>query len=179
MVPGLIPNLAIGALEHLASGKDEEFPVAISQWRMAAQLLAEARGAVISKSERVRPLWLTLRNEKTEPVPLAWVTYRVHLKNGLDEDSFVIKADLSFQNIPANGEARVGLLDLDAWNFVKAEVMAVSLERQAQNPPEGAEPETSLTHQVSPQDLWVVVYCPTGVSFSRPHTLNLKEIGLA
>ncbi len=177
MVPGLIPNLAIGALEHLASGKDEEFPVAINQWRMAAQLLAEARGAVISKSERVRPLWLTLRNEKTEPVPLAWVTYRIHLKNGLDVDSFVIKADLSFQNIPANGEARVGLLDLDAWNFVKAEVMAVSLERQAQNPPEGAEPETSLTHQVSPQDLWVVVYCPTGVSFSRPAqvTFNLPD----
>src|SRR5262245_34825345 len=52
MVPGLIPNFAIGDLEHLATRKDEEFPVATDQWQLAAQLLAQARGAVISRSER-------------------------------------------------------------------------------------------------------------------------------
>jgi hypothetical protein len=168
MIPGVIPHLTIGVEEHLQSGKDDEFPVALNQWQMVANLLKDARGAVIAKPERVRPLWLTLRNETNQTLPLAWVYYRICLKTGLDDDTVIIKADVPMENIPANSESRVGLLDIDAWNFVKAEVIAVSPDRLLENPADDAKPEVSLTHQVVPRDLWVVVYCPTGATFTRP-----------
>ena len=112
------------------------------------------RGAVIVKPERVRPVWLTLQNETDQAIPLAWVSYRIRLHTGLDDDTVIIKADVPIENIPANGKSRVGLLDLDAWNFVKVEVVAVSLDRLPENPPDDTKPEVSLTHQVAPRDLW-------------------------
>jgi hypothetical protein len=41
MIPGLLPCLAIGAEEHLESGWDDEFPVAINQRQTVANLLFE------------------------------------------------------------------------------------------------------------------------------------------
>ena len=62
MPPGMIPGFEIGAEEHLGSGRDE-FPIAVNQWQMVSNFLREARGAVIARPERVRLLWLMLRNE--------------------------------------------------------------------------------------------------------------------
>ena len=55
MIPGVKPRLEIGADEDLTQDKEKEFPVAISQWKMVAGLLLEARGAVVAKPERMRP----------------------------------------------------------------------------------------------------------------------------
>jgi len=61
------PRLEIGADEDLTQDKEKEFPVAISQWKMVAGLLLEARGAVVAKPERVRPLWLVFATRQNSP----------------------------------------------------------------------------------------------------------------
>ena len=94
--------------------------------------------------------------------------YRIGLKTGLSLSHYVIKADVPFENIPAGGESRLALLDLDAWDVVEAEVTAVSAEHLSEMPPEGSKPEAVLTRQVGPRDLRVVVYCPTGAGFTQP-----------
>lgn len=173
MVPGVRPRLKSGSEVELTAdqGRDDDFPIAINQGKLVADLLRDARdarGAVIARPERVHPLWLVVRNETDQTIPLVWVSYRIALKTGLTSDSYIVKADLPFESLPARAESRVALLDLDAWDLVEAEVTAVSSDRLKDQPAEGTVPEATLTHRIGPRDLLAVVYCPTGASFTHP-----------
>lgn len=167
-MPGVEARFEVGAEEHLVEDRVGNFPVAITQWLGVAGLLRDARGVVAEKPEVVRPLWLVLRNTTGEAIPVAWVSYRLTLRTGMSTDSYSITANLLFEGLPAGGESRIALLDLDAWDFVKAEVTDVTETPPTEFPPADAQPVAALTHELGPRDLRVVVYCPTGASFSHP-----------
>ncbi len=168
MIPGVTPRLEIGPDEDLNVGREDEFPIAINQWRIAAEQLLKARGAVVAKPERATPLWLVLHNKANRQLPVAWVYYRLTLKTGLSDDSYVISGDLTLEDIPAGGQRRIALLDLDTWYSLRAEVTAVSATPLKEYPREGTEPEVALAYVVGTRDLRVVVYCPTAVAFTVP-----------
>lgn len=168
VIAGVDVWFEVGADEHLVENRAGDFPLALDQWLDVAGLLREARGVVLQKPDIVRPLWLVLRNATGKAIPVVWVCYRITLKTGMSGDSLVITANLPFETLPAGGESRVGMLDLDAWDFVKAEVTAVTWNPPAEFPAADAKPEAVLIYEPGPRDLRVVVYCPTGASFSHP-----------
>jgi hypothetical protein len=168
VIVGVEARFEVGAEEQLADDPGREFPVALDQWLRIAEMLREARGVVLQKPEVVRPLWLILSNVTGATIPFGWVSYRITLQTGLSTSSYSVSGNLPLEALPAGGEMKVGMLDLDAWDSVKAEVTAVTATSPPELPTMDAKPEATLTYEPGPRDLRVVAYCPTGASFSQP-----------
>ncbi|MDB5307803.1 MAG: hypothetical protein JWO38_2005 [Gemmataceae bacterium] len=131
-------------------------------------MLREARGVVLHKPEVVRPLWLILRNATGGRISVAWISYRITLGTGLSTNYYSISGNLPLEKLPVGGESKVGMLDLDAWDYVRAEVTAVTATPPPELPTADAKPAAALTYEPGPRDLRIVAYCPTGASFSQP-----------
>jgi hypothetical protein len=168
MIPGVTARIEVGGEEHLADDSGADFPVAISQWLLVADMLRKARGVVIEKPEVVRPLWLIIRNGTDRAIPVVWVSYRIGLRTGMSTDYFSLNGDLPVENVPAGGETKVGLLDVDDWDHIKAEVTNVVAIPPTAPPNTDDKPVAALTFDAGPRDLRVVVYCPTGAGFTHP-----------
>ena len=107
MIQGVNIRFEIGPDEELAVNVNDKFPIAINQWKIVADLLAKARGVVVAKDERIRPLWMIIANGNDQPIPLAIIHYRIELETGLSEDTYVLNGDLPVQDIQPRGDAKL------------------------------------------------------------------------
>ncbi|MFO0802651.1 MAG: hypothetical protein U0791_05955 [Gemmataceae bacterium] len=177
MLSGVTARIEVGSEEHLADELGANFPVAISQWLEVADLLRKARGVVIEKPQVVRPLWFIVRNATEGEIPAVWVSYRIGLRTSMSSDYFSLRGYLPIENVPAGGEARIAMLDVDDWDHIKTEVTNMTAIPPTAPPNADDKPVSALTFEAGPRDLRVVVYCPTGAGFTYPAqcTFNLPQ----